>query len=143
MKLIPFLVALTLLGAVASSASAAPRSTTDLCTVAKGVASAITRSGATLAPTAGTSLASLSKELKTTFSHIKAAESVVLANAPSSLEPHFVKVFAFDNLVYSKLSKANWNLLALAKDAKSLSAGAAKVAPDIRAINAYFDKCKK
>lgn len=146
MKFVPFLLALTLLGALASGAGAAPSSTAtagDLCSVAKGVASSITHSGATITPTAGTSIASLEKELKATYTHIKAAESLVLAQSPSSLKPHFVKVFAFDNMVYAELSKANWNILAFAKNAKSLEAGAAKVRPDLLAIEAYFNKCKK
>lgn len=146
MKFVPFLLALTLLGAVASGAGAAPSSTVtagDLCSVAKGVSSSITHSGATVAPTAGTSIASLEKELKSTYTHIKAAESVVLANSPSSLKPHFMKVFAFDNMIYAELSKANWNILAFAKNAKSLEAGAARIRPDLLAIEAYFNKCKK
>ena len=146
MKLVPFLLALALLGAAASGAAAAPRSTAaadDLCSVAKGVSSAITHSGSTITPTAGTSITSLEKSLKATFTHIKAAESVVLANSPSSLKPHFVRVFAFDNMLYSELSKANWNFIALAKNAKSLEAGVAKIKPDILAIEAYFNKCKK
>ena len=146
MKFVPFLLVLTLMGAVASSAGAAPRSTVtagDLCSVAKGVASSITHSGATIAPTGGASIASFEKELKATYTHIKAAESIVLAQSPSSLKPHFVKVFAFDNMVYAELSKANWNVLAFAKNAKSLEAGAQKIRPDLLAIEAYFNKCKK
>ncbi|HEY8030782.1 MAG TPA: hypothetical protein VIE38_14915 [Gaiellaceae bacterium] len=146
MKLVPFLLALTLFGAVASSAGAAPRSTataSDLCSIAKGVASSITHSGATVAPTGGTSIASLENTLKATYTHIKSAESLVLAKSPSSLKPHFVKVFAFDNMVYAELSKANWNILAFAKNAKSLESGAAKIKPDLLAIQAYFAKCKK
>jgi hypothetical protein len=145
MKLVPLLVALTLLGVVASGASAAPRSTataTNLCTVGKGVAAAIGKSGSTIAPTAGTSIAALEKQLKGTFTRIKAAEKVVLASSPGSLKPHFVRVFAFDNMVYSELSKANWNLLAFAKNASSLEAGATKIRPDIATIEAYFSKCK-
>jgi hypothetical protein len=146
MKLVPFLVALTLLGAVASGASAAPRSTAtaaNLCSVGKGIAASIAKSGSTIAPSAATSITALEKQLKGTFTRIKAAEKVVLANAPGSLKPHFVKVFAFDNMVYSKLSKANWNFIALAKSASSLQAGAARIRPDILAIEAYFNKCKK
>jgi hypothetical protein len=146
MKLVPFLVALTLLGAVASSASAAPRSTAtaaDLCSVGEGIASSLAKSGSTIAPTAGTSIATLEKQLKATFTRIKSAEKVVLANSPGSLKPHFERVFAFDNMVYSELSKANWNLLAFAKNATSLEAGAQKIHPDIVAIEAYFKKCKK
>ena len=145
MKFVPFLLALTLLGAVASGASAAPKSTVtaaDLCSVAKGVATSISHSGA-LTPTAGTSIALLQKELKATYTHIKESESLILAQSPSSLKPHFVKVFAFDNMVYAELSKANWNLLAFAKNAKSLEAGVLKVKPDLLAIEAYFNKCKK
>jgi hypothetical protein len=146
MKLVPFLLALALAGGVASGAGAAPRSTAaaaDLCSVAKGVASSIAHSGATVAPSAGASIASLEQELKATYTHIKAAESIVLAKSPSSLKPHFVKVFAFDNMVYAELSKANWNILAFAKNAKSLEAGAAKIKPDLLAIEAYFKACKK
>jgi hypothetical protein len=146
MKLVSFLLSLTLLGAAASAASAAPRSTAttgSLCSVAKGVASSITHSGSPLAPTAGTSIASLEKELKTAYTHIKSEESVVLANSPSSLKPDFVRVFAFDNIVYAKLAKARWNFLVFAKNAKSLAAGEAKLRPDFLAIEAYFNKCKK
>lgn len=144
MKLVPFLLALTLLGAVASSASAAPRSTAtaaDLCGIAKSVRSSITKS-TSLTPTAGTSITSLEAELKASFTHIKAAEKIVLAESPGSLKPHFVRVFAFDNMIYAKLSAANWNFLVFAKNAKSLEAGAAKIRPDIAAIQAYFNKCK-
>ncbi|MGH9299086.1 MAG: hypothetical protein ACRDZT_04165 [Acidimicrobiales bacterium] len=146
MKLVPFLLALTLLGVVASGASAAPRSIAsadDLCSVAKGVSSSLVHSGATVTPTAGTSITSLENELKTTYTHIKAAESVVLANSPGSLKPDFVKVFAFDNMVYAELSKAHWNILAFAKNAKSMEAGEAKIKPDLLAIKEYFAKCKK
>lgn len=146
MKLVPFLLALTLLGAVASGASAAPRSTAtaaDLCGVGKGIASSLAHSATPITPTAGTSIASLEKSLKASFTHIKAAEKIVLANSPGSLKPHFVKVFAFDNMIYSELSKANWNILAFAKNAGALEAGAAKIKPDLLAIEAYFNKCKK
>lgn len=146
MKLVPFLLALTLLGAVASGASAAPSSTAtavDLCSVAKGVASSITHADSGLAPAAGTSLAAASKALKATFTRVRAAESIVLGSSPGSLKPHFVKVFAFYNLVYEKLSKAKWNVLALAKSAQTLQAAEKKVQPDMRAITAYFHKCKK
>lgn len=146
MKLVPFLLALTLLGAAASGAAAAPRSdatTTDLCSVAKGVALSITHAGASLAPTAGSSLAAMSRQLKATFTRVKEAEPIVLNSSPGSLKPHFVKVFAFYNLIYEKLSKANWNLLALEKSAQSLQVAEAKIEPDLRAIKAYFDRCKK
>jgi len=146
MKLVPFLLALTLLGALASGASATPKSTAiadNLCGVAKGVSSSLLRSGATITPTAGTSFTSLGAELKATYTHIRAAESVVLANSPSSLKSDFVKVFAFDNTVYSELSKAHWNIIAFAKNAKSLQAGVAKIKPDLLAIKAYFSRCKK
>lgn len=144
MKLVPFLLALALLGAVASNAGAAPRSTAtadNLCTVGKGIASSFAHSS--LSPTAGTSLAAMAKGLKTEFTRLKNAESIVLHNSPSSLKPHFVRAFAFYNLVYAKLSKANWNLAALVQSAPSLNAGEKKIAPDLRAINAYFNKCKK
>lgn len=145
MKLVPFLLALTLLGAVASSAGAATSSTAtakDLCSEAKSVGASITNS-THFTPTAGSSLTSLEASLKASFTHIKAAESIVLAESPGSLKPHFERVFAFDNMVYSELSKANWNFVAFAKNASSLEAGAAKVKPDIAAIQAYFNKCKK
>lgn len=146
MKFVPLLVALTLLGAVASGASAASRSTAtadDLCSLARGVSSSLLHSGATVTPSAGASITSLEAELKATYTHIKSAEGLILANSPGSLKPHFVKVFAFDNMIYAELSKANWNILAFAKNAKSLEAGATKIKPDLLAIKAYFDKCKK
>ena len=145
MKLVPFLLALTLLGAAASGASAAPRSTAtgaDLCSLAKSVGSSIDNS-THFTPTAGASITALEASLKASFTHIKSSESLVLAESPGSLKPHFERVFAFDNMVYSELSKANWNFIAFAKNASSLEAGAAKVRPDIVAIQAYFNKCKK
>lgn len=144
MKAVPVLLALTLLGATATSAGATPASSAtagSLCSVGKSIASSLAHSAA-IAPTAGTSIASLQKQLKATFTHIKSAETVVLANAPASLKPHFVKVFAFDNKVYAELSKAHWNILALAKNAGSFEAEAAKIKPDLLAIEAYFKKCK-
>jgi hypothetical protein len=51
-------------------------------------------------------------------------------------------VFAFDNVVYAKLAKVNWNFLVFAKNAKSLESGKAKLKPDFLAIEAYFNKCK-
>ena len=146
MKFLPFLLALTLLGVVASGASAAPRSTAsadNLCNVGKSVAGELAKSGSAITPSAGTSLAALQKQMKAEFSSIKAKESVVLANSPASLKPHFVRAFAFVNLVYAKLSAANWNILALEKDATSLAARAQKIRPDVAAIDAYFAKCKK
>jgi len=145
MKVVPFLLALTLLGTVVSGASAASRSpaaATDLCGVAKSVRSSITSSDH-FTPTAGTSITALDAELKTAYTHLKAEESIVLAESPGSLKPHFERVFAFDNMIYSELSKANWNILVFAKNSKSLEAGAAKVKPDLAAIEAYFNKCKK
>lgn len=145
MKVVPFLLAMTLLGAVASSAAAAPTSAgtaVSLCSVGKGIASSLAHSGTVVMPSATTSIASLEKQMKTAFTRIKAAESVVLANAPASLKPHFVKVFAFDNKVYAELSKAHWNILALAKNAQSFEAEVAKIKPDLLAIEAYFKKCK-
>ena len=144
MKLVPVLLALMLLGAAASGASAAPRSTAtaeSLCSVGKSLASSLEKSSA-FTPTAGTSIASLGHELRVTFTHIKAAESIVLASSPSSLKPHFVKVFAFENEIYSTLSKAHWNILALEKNARALEEGATRIKPDIRAIEAYMHKCK-
>lgn len=146
MKLVPFLLAVALFATFASGAGASPASPAkagDLCSIAKGVASSITHSGSVITPTAGASLATLGKQLKATFTHIKAAEAVVLANSPSSLKGHFQKVFAFDNMIYAQLSKANWNILAFAKNAKSLEAGAQKIKPDLAAIEAYFAKCRK
>lgn len=145
MKLVPFLLALTLLGAVASGASAAPRSTAtaeSLCSVGKGIASSLARSGTAIAPAGATSITTLENEMKATFTRIKHAEPVVLANSPSSLKPHFVKVFAFENQIYSALSKAHWNILALEKNAVALEAGATKIKPDLHAIEAYFKKCQ-
>jgi hypothetical protein len=145
MKLLPIVAALVVFAAWTGSAVASPASSAragDLCTLAKSVRSQITHSGATVTPTAGTSIASLEAQLKNTYTHIKASESLVLANAPSSLKPHFVKVFAFDNSIYAMLAKANWNFIAFAKNAKSLEAQAAKVRPDLNAIEAYFAKCK-
>ena len=45
-------------------------------------------------------------------------------------------------MISSQLSKANWNLLAFTKNAKSLEAGAITITPDLLAIKAYFAKCK-
>jgi hypothetical protein len=146
MKLVSFLLALALSGGVAASAGAQPRfvaTAGDLCSVAKGVASSLVSSGATITPKAGTSLTSLGRELQATYTHIKAAESVVLANSPGSLKPDFEKVFAFDNMVYSELSKAHWNVLVFAKSASSLEAGVTRIRPALLAIKAYFNKCKK
>lgn len=144
MKLVPFVLAMTLLGAVASGASAAPRSTataSDLCGVGKGIAASLAHSN--LSPAGATSPEAFGKQLKTTFTRLKSAESIILANSPGSLKPHFVKVFAYYNLVIAKLSKANWNVLALAKDGPTLEAGQRKIEPDLRVLNAYFHKCKK
>lgn len=127
----------------AAGAGATPSKSADLCSIAKSVRSSITKSGATITPSATTSIASLQAALKNTYTHIKAAESVVLANSPGSLKPHFEKVFAFDNQIYAEMSAAHWNLLAFAKNAKSLEAGAAKIKPDLLAIQAYFAKCSK
>jgi hypothetical protein len=144
-KVLPFVLALVVLGATAAGAGASPASSsraTDLCTLAKSVRSSITKSGATVTPGAGTSIQALEAQLKSTYTHIKAAESLVLANSPASLKPHFVRVFAFDNKIYAMLSKANWNFLVFAKNAQSLSAQAAALKPDLAAIQAYFAKCK-
>jgi len=146
MKFVPFVLALAVLGATAAGAGAAPASpsrSADLCSVGQGIATSLARSGSAITPTAGTSLATLQAQLKASFTKIKAAESVVLANSPGSLKPHFVKVFAFDNQIYALLAKANWNILALAKNAKQFEAGALKIKPDLAAIKAYFAKCKK
>ncbi|MGH2971457.1 MAG: hypothetical protein ACRDLE_04885 [Gaiellaceae bacterium] len=145
-KLVSLALAAGVLAVYASSASAAPAShsnVADLCTAAKGIASSIAHSGVGITPSAGQSITTLEKQLKASFTKIKAAESVVLANSPSSLKGHFVRVFAFDNMVFDQLSKANWSILALAKNAKSLEAGSLRIKPDLAAIEAYFAKCKK
>lgn len=139
------LLSLLVLAAVmsqAAGAGAAPSRSADLCTIAKSVRSSITKSGGSVMPSSTTSMASLEASLKATYTHIKAAESIVLANSPASLKPHFQRVFAFDNQIYAELSAAHWNILAFAKNAKSLGAGALKIKPDLRAIEAYFAKCK-
>jgi hypothetical protein len=143
-KVIPFVLALVVLGVTAAGAGASPATSsqaTDLCSYAKSAGASIAKSGS-FTPSAGTSMASLSAQLKATFSKIKTAESIVLANSPGSLKPHFVRVFAFDNKVYDMLSKANWNILVFAKNAQSLEAQAKALQPDLAAIKAYFAKCK-
>lgn len=145
MRFVPFLLAVALSGTLATGAGAAPASTSgvaDLCSVAKGVAASITASGVTPTPTTGASITSLEKQLKVTYTKIKDAEPIVLANAPSSLKGDLQKVFAFDNTVFADLSKAHWNILAFAKNARSLEAGVLKIKPDLLAIKAYFAKCK-
>jgi len=146
MRLVPFVLALVVLGSTAAGAGASPATSSgssNLCTVSKGVAASIAKSGSPITPTAGTSMAALGKELKASFSKIKAAESVVLANSSGAIKGHFEKVFALDNMIYAELAKANWNILVFAKNAKSLEAGALKIKPDLAAIEAYFAKCKK
>ena len=84
----------------------------------------------------------LGAQLKASFTKIKAAEKIVLANASGPIKGHFEKVFAFDNLIYAKLKAANWNILVFAKNAQSFALQAQKLKPDLTAIQAYFAKCK-
>lgn len=142
MKILLSLLVVAAAMSQAAGAGAAPSRSADLCSVAKSVRSSITKSGASITPSSTTSITSLEASLKSTYTHIKAAESVALANSPGSLKPHFERVFAFDNQVYAELSAAHWNILAFAKNAKSLEAGALKIKPDLLAIEAYFAKCK-
>lgn len=147
MKLASFLLAAAMLGAFASGASAAPSSTAtaaSFCSTSKGAASSILHAGTMPTPTAGASMATLGKQLKALYTRVKASESTVLAQAPGSLKVHFQRVFAFYNMVYDRLAKANWNVMALAQNAQSLQAGAAKVKPDLLAIKKYYEtKCGK
>ena len=144
MKVVPFLLALALLGATAAGAGAAPASPskgTDLCGVGKSIAVAIAKSGS-ITPSANANPQTIGQQLKASFTRIKQAESVVLAAASGSIKGHLQKVFAFDNMIYAKLQAANWNILAFAKNAATLEAGAQKLKPDLAAIKAYFAKCK-
>jgi len=144
MKLAPFVLALVVLAATATSAGAAPASPAragNLCGVGKNISSALQSSGA-ITPTAGTSVQAMSAQLKASFTKIKAAENVVLANASGSIKGHLEKVFAFDNMIYAKLKAANWNILVFAKNAQSFALQAQKLKPDLLAIQAYFAKCK-
>ncbi len=144
MRLVPFLVAFVVLAATATSAGAAPASPAsagNLCGVGKNISSTLQNTGA-ITPTAGTSLKQLGAQLKASFSKIKAAEKVVLANASGAIKGHLQKVFAFDDMIYAKLKAANWNILVFAKNAQSFALQAQKLKPDLLAISAYFAKCK-
>jgi hypothetical protein len=148
MRFVPFLLALALLGATAAGAGAAPTSPSkgaSLCTVGKGVAAAIAKSGGAFTPSTTASPKALGLQMKATFTQIKAAEKVVLAAASGSIKGHLQKVFAFENVVFAKLKAANWNFLALAQNpvsVQALAAQAQKIQPDLRAIDKYFAKCK-
>ncbi len=144
MRLVPFLVAFVVLAATAGGAGAtpaAPATAQSLCGVGKSIASSL-QSSAAVTPTAGTSLQALGAQLKVSFTRIKGAEKIVLANASGSIKGHLEKVFAFDNMIYAKLAAANWNILVFAKNAQSFTAQAQKLKPDLAAIKAYFAKCK-
>ena len=144
MRLVPFLVALVVLAATATSAGATPASPAragNLCGVGKGISSSLQNTGA-ISPTAGTSIKALGAQLKASFTKIKAVEKVVLANASGAIKGHLQKVFAFDDMIYAKLKAANWNILVFAKKAQSFALRAQKLRPDLLAISAYFAKCK-
>jgi len=144
MRFVPFVLALVLLGATAAGAGAAsssPSRAGDLCGLGKGVAAAMAKSGS-FTPSTSTSPQAIGQQLKASYTRIKSAEKVVLAAASGSIKGHLQKVFAFDNLIYAKLQAANWNILVFAKNAQSFAAQAAKLKPDLLAIQAYFGKCK-
>lgn len=144
MRLVPFLVAVVVLTATAGGAGATPASPArarNLCSVGKSIAGALQKSGA-ITPSAGASIQALQAQMKASFTRIKAAEKIELANASGSIKGHPQKVFAFDDMIYAKLKAANWNILVFAKNAQSLEAQVLKLKPDLAAIEAYFAKCK-
>lgn len=145
MRVVSFLAVLGVTAALAAGAGAAPSRSGSLCSVGKAVATAIVASGKSAAPTTSagsTSIASVQAAMKANFTRIHAAENTLLAASSGSIKGHLQKIFAFDNRVYSDLQKAHWSILALAKDAQALEAQAAKVKPDLLAVQKYFSKCK-
>ena len=139
-----FVFAVVPLATFAASANASPAlnssgvATSSLCSVARGVAKDIVNS------TSVTKAAALSPaDLKTTYEKIAAAEPALLASASGPIKRDLKPVFRFVNVLVADLKKVNWRIAGLAPQFTTLTAGAAKIQPQLNAAQAYFKKtCK-
>jgi hypothetical protein len=135
--------ALVLLAGIASAsafgAGARSAAGASFCGASAGVyKDVVNATGASFRPTSAASITALMTSLKTELLKVKSEEPTLLANAPAKLKPDFQAVFAFENVIIGDLQKANFNVLALAADAKTLETGANKIKPDLNAIEAYY-----
>lgn len=126
------LLAVWAAGAATAARSSAARSA-DLCGASKSVAASIVSSTNTK------NIAGSPTQLKAFWGKVKNAEPTVLAAASGKRKTQLTHVFGFVNTVVGDLNKVNWNYTALLPDEKSLVAQANKVAPDLKALKAYYN----
>lgn len=93
----------------------------------------------------GTNVAAVTPAaLKANYEKFKAVEKSILGQAPTAIKADLQKIFAFDDILFAALNKANWNFAKLPPATlQMLATKGPALEPASKRVAAYFAKvCK-